>query len=200
MDVAADHPERWCPRLAAYARVFEAWGATVRVFEGADNCARRERGGLVVEVESTANLVHEIAHALVAERLDDDHGFQYGTLPLDLAGPTGRSALFDELAACVLSCAFSSRPADAWFREQFEIQPVFYGAEAPGDLSRAVCAVLDAYGAEARAFVQGVFERFDAALRAVRAAPWICRPIQSVSLDGLWRTYLVRLERRAEIP
>ncbi|RMG94633.1 MAG: hypothetical protein D6705_15710 [Deltaproteobacteria bacterium] len=200
MEIAAAHPEAGCPRLRAYARVFEAWGARVRVFEGADNCVRRTPSGFVVEVEGTANLVHEIAHALVAGRLEDDHGFDYGKIPVDPTRAEGRAILFDELTACAMSCAFSRRDVHAWFREQIGIQHVFYGAADVHELVARTAPVVVAHAHGLRAFERRVRARFDRALVAVGAPAWIRRPIASICLDDLWKHHVEELERGASMP
>ena len=95
----------------------------------------------VIESQGLPNLVHELVHALFLGELADDHGFDYGQIPLDLNLPEHRRILWEELACCVLStcmCAvFEPDPRAferAWFAEQFEIQGVFHGLE--GDLDR----------------------------------------------------------------
>lgn len=86
-------------------------------------------------VQGWPNLVHELAHVLQSGTLDEDSGFEYHLVPLDLATPRGRRYLWDELCACALSCAWGGRCGDpqwvrAWFKEQVDILPVFFGDEA----------------------------------------------------------------------
>lgn len=95
-------------------------------------------GGLrwIVESQGLPNLIHELVHALFLGRLDDDHGFDYGEIPLDLERSNHRRHLWEELACCCLSSVFAAVWAEdpeafgaAWFVEQFEIQGVFHGLD-----------------------------------------------------------------------
>jgi hypothetical protein len=125
-------------------------GGAILLGEQRENLCRRassqeivQFGGIewVVEAQGLPNLIHEFVHALFLRRLADDHGFDYGEIPLDVDRPDHRALLWEELACCALStstCApLSADPpgfARAWFAEQFEIQGVFHGLE--GDLER----------------------------------------------------------------
>lgn len=120
-------------------------GGMVVLGRGRENLCRRahphelaDLGGCawLIESEGLPNLVHELVHALFLGRLADDHGFDYGQIPLDLARPEHRRHLWEELACCVLStviCAPLEHDPVAfacdWFAEQFEIQGVFHGLE-----------------------------------------------------------------------
>ena len=150
-------------------RVFEGAGAIVRVGRQRENLVRTECVDgverLVVEAQGFPNLVHEFVHAVHAGGLAEDHGFDYGRIPLDLHKPADRATLVEELCACWISCelldaqlrrgAVDDRTRDAevfaWFAEQAEIQPVFYGDQndLPGFVAR-VSGVLDHHGAETR--------------------------------------------------
>jgi hypothetical protein len=97
-----------------------------------------ELGGFewVVESEGLPNLVHELVHALFLGRVADDHGFDYGQIPLDLTAAEHRRHLWEELTCCVLSTVICAPGEDDpesfardWFTEQFEIQGVFHGLE-----------------------------------------------------------------------
>ncbi len=128
-----------CPPGLALVRwieaVFESMGGRVRLDPEGDNLCRRARldesgPDFVVEAQGLPNLVHELVHALFLGRLEDDHGFDYGLIPLDLAQSDHRRHLWEELTACVVSVAYGeSRFRQAWFIEQFEIQGVFHGLE-----------------------------------------------------------------------
>ncbi|MFO7564462.1 MAG: hypothetical protein R6X02_17580 [Enhygromyxa sp.] len=125
--------------------VIENMGARVLLGRDRENLCRRalprEMAGLggfewVIESEGLPNLVHEIVHALFLGRLADDHGFDYGQIPLDLALPEHRRHLWEELTCCVLSTVICAPLEDDpesfacdWFAEQFEIQGVFHGLE-----------------------------------------------------------------------
>jgi hypothetical protein len=120
-------------------------GGLVRLGEDCENLCRRARAeerasapGIewVIEAQGLPNLVHELVHALFHGQLADDHGFDYGQIPLDLARADHRRLVWEELACCVLSvcmcAAFEPDPeafAQAWFTEQFEIQGIFHGLE-----------------------------------------------------------------------
>jgi hypothetical protein len=96
-------------------------------------------GPPIVEVwaQGLPNLLHEFVHVILSARLDDDHGIDYHAIPYDVSSELGRQVLFEELACCVVSCAYleiddggsTRQRVDAWFVEQVEIQPVFYGMQ-----------------------------------------------------------------------
>lgn len=122
-------------QLRAATWVFEQMGAHVCVADDLENLVRKrpgdDAGAFEVQAQGLPNLIHELVHALVQDKLDDDHGFPYGDIPLDMQRREHRAQLFEELACCTLSCAFVPRQrVDAWFAEQLEILPVFYGLDA----------------------------------------------------------------------
>lgn len=135
-----------CPASDALGRwisvVIESMGGCVRLDPEGENLCRRARSDEfaathVIEAQGLPNLVHELVHAIFLGRLDDDHGFDYGMIPLDLGRAEHRRVLWEELACCVISAAYTERFEGpgfrlAWFVEQFEIQGVFHGLE--GDL------------------------------------------------------------------
>jgi hypothetical protein len=143
-----------CHRAADLVRwiaaVIAKMGGATLIGEAQENLCRRANAqellrsnGLewVVEAQGLPNLIHELIHILFLGRLDDDHGFDYGEIPLDVERPEHRAVLWEELACCALStttCApLWADPkafALAWFAEQSEIQGVFHGLE--GDLER----------------------------------------------------------------
>jgi hypothetical protein len=105
---------------------FERAGARVSIDARGENLIRSESGCWVVHVQGVPNLVHELVHFLGSGRLDDDYGFPYSELPLDLGRRDHRRFLWEELACCTLSLSCSDDPA-SWFAEQVEILPVFFG-------------------------------------------------------------------------
>ncbi len=118
---------------------FEDLGAEVRVGADCDNLVRRTESGFEVQSQGLPNLIHELVHATVQGGLDDDHGFPYGEIPLDMRRADHRAQLHEELCCCVLSCAFvDAEQRDAWFSEQVEILPVFYGLEDNPDAFAAL--------------------------------------------------------------
>lgn len=181
-------------------------GARVEIALGGENLVRSLPGSgstALVQAEGLPNLLHELAHAVQAGRLDDDYGIDYTAIPFDLDTAAGRAVLWDELSCCVTSCAYlraHGRAAragahaaqvraevEAWFREQVEIQPVFYGMEAdPAGFVARVAALLRTHGAEAQAVLDRAYAAIERALTAqgaepvVAAAPW--RP----AIPTLW--------------
>lgn len=157
----------------------------------------------LVQAEGLPNLLHELAHAVQAGRLDDDYGIDYTAIPFDLDTAAGRAVLWDELACCVTSCAYlqahgraarARAPASvvaaevhAWFREQVEIQPVFYGMEHdPPAFVERVAALLRTHGAEAQAVLDRAYAALERALASAGAAPAVARSAWRPSLGTLW--------------
>jgi len=203
--------------LHAAVRAFVAMGAVVSVSRTGENLVRRRAVArtpesevsppVEVQAQGLPNLLHELVHALLAGRLDDDHGFDYSGIPYDLDMTAGRSVLWDELAACALSCAYlradlehrdltGTAPrrsteidaiVDAWFVEQVEIQPVFYGME--DDTARfvdRVGALLVEHRREADAFVARAQGLLAAALAEAGAAASLATPGPCESLATIW--------------
>jgi hypothetical protein len=186
MRIAAEHREAGDPLLHALGAALEALGAAVVVQPGGENLVRCVGAPRVLEipppggphrgdpcaeirVEGLANLLHEAAHVVLARRLDDDHGIDYGAIPFDARTASGRAVLFEELACCVLSCSYLAEPDDvglAWFVEQVEIQPVFYGMEddVPG-FWRLVAQTHAAHRDEADATLDAAFAGLESLLR-----------------------------------
>lgn len=149
-------------------------------------------GELVIDVEAQGleNLLHELVHVLQSECLDDDHGFVYGRIPLDLAVPVDRATLWEELSCCVISCAYVSAPrpdetsaqmyarVDGWFREQVEIQPVFYGCEDdPARFWALVQTCVDAHRDEATMMLARGYRRLQRCLLGQGAAELAVPPV-----------------------
>lgn len=156
-----------------------------------------------VQAEGLPNLMHELVHAVQAGRLDDDHGIDYAAIPFDLGSSAGRAVLWDELACCVISCAYlwrhgraarDGRPeeeiraeVDAWFREQVEIQPVFYGMEErPRAFVERIAALLGSHADEAEAFLARAYAATERALREAGAESSVARPPTRPSIQNLW--------------
>jgi len=139
-------------------------------------------GAPVAEVyaQGLPNLLHECTHIVLAEVLDHDHGIDYGAIPFNLETATGRQVLWDELSCCVVSCAYlcvAPTSVDAWFAEQLEIQPVFYGME--GDPTRFVHTVgclLRMYPSEFESTLARAYRRLEALLQWIGAPPDLARP------------------------
>lgn len=149
-----------------------------------------------VRVEGLPNLLHEVGHLVLRRVLDDDHGIDYQAIPFDLGAPRGRRVLFEELACCTLSCGYPRRLddedawawADAWFAEQVEIQPVFYGLEGdPPRFWRAVAAIYRTHGEACEAVVDEAFERTAALLRWSGAPVGVAAPAERLSFGTLLR-------------
>lgn len=157
----------------------------------------------LVQAEGLPNLLHELAHAVQAGCLADDYGIDYTAIPFDLDTFAGRAVLWDELGCCVISCAYlrahgraaraGAAPAvvaaevEAWFREQVEIQPVFYGREddPPAFVAR-VAALLRTHGAEAQAALDRAYAAIERALTSVGAEPAVAVAAWRPSIPTLW--------------
>src|SRR5688572_21427241 len=155
LHVEPGHADAGRPLLGLVAAVFAAMGGEVVIAAGDDNLVRARRAGdpgelaWVVVASGLPNLLHELVHAVLAGRLADDHGFDYGQIPYDLERPEHRRSLWEELAACVLSCAWGeAAEEDAWFAEQIGIQGVFYGMDDPAEFHAAVERAALAHGEE----------------------------------------------------
>lgn len=164
------------------------------------------KGAPVAEVHAQGlpNLLHEFVHVVLAERLDDDHGIDYHAIPFDSSTASGRRVLFEELACCVASCAYLSRPfvrggttesqacmsarVDAWFAEQIEIQPVFYGMEDdPSGFWDRVEEIGRVFGHALADVMALAYARCEAALSEVGAPPEVARPPRRLTLHDLLR-------------
>lgn len=128
---------------------------------------------VVIDVAGLPNLLHELVHVALAARLGDDHGFDYRAIPYDLDRVDGRSVLWDELSATVVSCAYLLRGAgptdwvrvDEWFDEQLGIQPVFYGMDDdPSRFWATVPRLERAHRDEADAMMSSAYDRVAALL------------------------------------
>jgi hypothetical protein len=155
--------------------------------------SKDEGGGFEVVVAGLPNLLHELAHAAQRGRLDDDHGFDYGKIPLRLERPEHRADLWEELAAAVVSCAYaggSPAAVDAWFAEQIEIQGVFYGV---GEDLDALWALLDgalrSHPEEAEEALERAYDACQDWLREAGASAVVSRPVQRLSALELWERY-----------
>lgn len=213
---AVDETELLTHLIAAWRR----FGASVRV-GGGENLVRLRPGAsprvltvvgdqvlppvcddpvLEVEAEGLPNLVHEWIHLLQSACLDDDHGFVYGRIPLDLDRPADRAVMWDELSCCVISCAYASwtrrgetaadmhARVEAWFREQIAIQPLFYGWEAdPDGFLAHVRERFRAHRDEADAIVARGYRRCRATLIALGVPHRVARPPVAWTLERLLR-------------
>ncbi|MCA9706271.1 MAG: hypothetical protein KDK70_10520 [Myxococcales bacterium] len=162
------------------------------------------RDRALVAAQGLPNLLHELVHAVQAGRLDDDHGIDYGAIPFDLDTFAGRAVLWDELSCCVISCAYlwahgraaragAAMPrvqaeVEAWFHEQVEIQPVFYGMEhdPPGFVHR-VAELLRRHAAEVAAVLECASAATECALRRAGADPSLRAPSQRPAMATYWR-------------
>lgn len=168
---------------------------------------RADRPRARVVAQGLPNLLHELVHAVQAGQLDDDHGIDYHAIPFDLDTAAGRAVLWDELSCCVISCAYlwthdraaaaaavaaasaSAAPAqvEAWFHEQIEIQPVFYGMEHdPAAFMARVRSLLHAHAAEADAVLARAYALTEHALREAGGDPSLCAPARRPSMSTLW--------------
>ncbi len=166
---------------------------------GQDSTSGPAEPGFLIEAQGLPNLVHELVHALFLGRLEDDHGFDYGLIPLDLRDPAQRRHLWEELACCAISTAYSEPFAadpptfrHEWFAEQFEIQGVFHGLE---DDLPAFQARIDSLlskpslSGELAEVVDEGYRRVEAALTAVGAEPEIAHVPVRLDVEILWTAY-----------
>ncbi|WP_434415416.1 hypothetical protein [Nannocystis pusilla] len=199
--VEPGHPDARAPLLPVMARALAAMGAEVVIAAGDDNLIRARRGDdpgdrpFVVVAAGLPNLVHEFVHAIQAGRLADDHGFDYGLIPLDLRAQEQRALLWEELACSVLSCAYAPAggDVDAWFKEQVEIQGVFYGVSEGAEFAALVDATRAAHPAELPATVEAAYRAVAQALRAAGAAGAEAEPPQYLTFEALWARYRQQL-------
>lgn len=191
--IAPGHPDAGDALLGAVAGAFAAAGAAVVIAEDAGNLVRACRpgesspSGFVVEAQGLPNLLHEALHWLQAGALADDHGFDYGLIPFDTAVPEQRDLLWQELACCVVSCAYlADRPerVDPWFEDQLGIQHHFYGFAEPEPFFAHVESVVATHGDELRAVLDRAYAVAAGALRPV--APDLAEPPRRLTFDGLW--------------
>lgn len=198
--VEPGHPDAGAPLLVAIARALAEMGAEVVIAAGDDNLIRTRRADdpgerpFVVVAAGLPNLVHEFVHAILAGRLADDHGFDYGLIPLDLRVADQRELLWGELACSVLACAYAPAggDVDAWFAEQVEIQGVFYGVSDGPEFVALVDATRAAHPGELPAVVEAAYRTFAQALRAV-GADAEADPPQHLTFEALWERYRGRL-------
>lgn len=200
--VEPGHPDAGAPLLGWFARALAAMDGEVVIAPGDDNLVRSRRPGdpgarpFVVVASGLPNLVHEFVHAIQFGRLADDHGIDYGLIPLDVAVAEQRRILWEELACSVISCAYApAAVTDAWFKEQVEIQGVFYGLEGdvPG-FAGLVDRTRAAYPGELEAVVEAAYRAVERALVAAGAPAEVSLPMQRPEFSGLWARY------RAGIP
>jgi len=147
-----------------------------------------------VEACGLPNLLHELVHVALAGRLADDHGIDYQAIPFDLSAASGRAVLWDEVAACVVSCAYLRGGSgdrddwvgvDEWFDEQLGIQPVFYGMDdEPERFWSMLPRVIATHRDEHDAMTSTAYDRVATLLRL--AAGYETLPMRT-SFDELWR-------------
>lgn len=201
------HPDAGAPLLEPFARAFAAMGAEVVIARGDDNLIRsrlpHDPGDrpFVVVAAGLPNLVHEFAHAIQVGRLADDHGFDYGLIPLDVKAPAQRLLMWQELACSVVSCAYApAGTVDAWFKEQVEIQGVFYGID-DGDVGGFVAlveAAVAAHPGELTAVVDAAYDAIAQALLGVGVPIEEVHPPRRWSFADLWARYRASLRLPAE--
>ena len=194
MHIEAAHPDAARPLLHAAGRVLTAMGAEVIIHTLDDNLVRSRQPGdpgeapFIVAAAGLPNLLHELVHVLQAGRLADDHGLDYGQIPYDLGRAEHRRILWDELACCVISCAYLEAEQEAaWFAEQVGIQGVFYGYD--DDAGAFLAAVDDAvrdHGAEQEAVLRDAYAAVEAALLAAGSASALARPRERLAFVPLW--------------
>ena len=194
MHIEAAHPDAAHPLLHAAGRVLRAMGAEVIIHTQDDNLVRSRQPGdpgeapFIVAAAGLPNLLHELVHVLQAGRLADDHGLDYGQIPYDLERAEHRRILWDELACCVISCAYLGPEQEAdWFAEQVGIQGVFYGHDDdPAGFLAAVERAVIGHGAEFARVLGEAYVAVEAALLASGAAVTLARPRARLAFAPLW--------------
>lgn len=200
MYVEPGHPDEQRPLLRHAARVLEDMGAEVVIHTQDDNLVRSRRAGdpgeaaFIVEAAGLPNLLHELVHVLLVDRLADDHGLDYGQIPYDLEIAAQRRILWDELSCCTVSCAYLEQGTEAaWFAEQVGIQGIFYGHDDdPEGFLRRVDRTIAAHGHELGEVLAGAYRAVEARLRAVGAPPALARPRARLDFNALWTRFRAR--------
>lgn len=145
-----------------------------------------------IHAQGLPNLLHEAVHVILAQRLDHDHGIDYGAIPFDIESASGRQVWWDELSCCVVSCAYICDPewdtsVDSWFAEQVEIQPVFYGLEHdPARFFQRAAAWLARDHTTYRATLDRAYARMEQLLRWGGASPSEACPKLRLDAVGLF--------------
>jgi hypothetical protein len=147
-----------------------------------------------VEACGLPNLLHELVHVALAGQLADDHGIDYQAIPFDLGTPAGRTVLWDEVAACVVSCAYLLGGSgedddwvrvDGWFDEQLGIQPVFYGMDdVPERFWSMLPRIVATHRDEHESMIDAAYDRVATMLRL--GADYDVAPSR-LSFDELWQ-------------
>ncbi len=197
------------PLFDALVRSFARAGGAVRVEPAAGNLVRhsgRTDGTslpYIVEVEGLPNLLHEFVHFVLREPLEVDHGFDYSLIPFDTSIRQQRRWLWEELACCVVSCAYlATEPMRVapWFAEQVGIQHHFYGFPDALSFRAHVDRLLAAHGAEMEAVLEEAYTSAERHLRAAGLAD--AAPARRLALVGLWEKLARELSppRSAPVP
>lgn len=204
--VEPGHADAGAPLLEWFARAVAAMDGEVVIADGDDNLVRRRRPGdpgarpFVVVAAGLPNLVHEFVHAIQFGRLADDHGIDYALIPFDVRVAAQRRLLWEELACCAVSCAYApAGSVEAWFKEQVEIQGVFYGVEGDPAAFAALVERADAgYPGELAATVAAAYDAVERALTAAGAPPEEARPRARLDFFALWARYRAGLPPAAQ--
>ena len=200
MHVERAHPDADRPLLPHAARILEDMGAEVVIHTGDDNLVRSRQPGdpgeapFIVAAAGLPNLLHGLVHVLLAGRLADDHGIDYGQIPYDLTRAAHRRLLWEELSCCVVSCAYLEAGIEAeWFAEQVGIQGVFYGYDDyPEGFLVAVDRAIAAYGPELAAVLAEAYRAVETRLHDVGAPPGLARPRARLDFTALWTRFRAR--------
>jgi hypothetical protein len=174
LHVPPGHPDAGRPLLPYVAAAIAAMGGDVLLTDGDETLVRARRpddpcaAAWLVVAPGLPGLLHEFVHANQVGYLADDHDLDYKQIPYDLARGHHRKILWDELAACVLSCAWvSAEEEEAWFAEQVGILGVFYGFDHdPPAFFPVVDAVTARHAVDLHAVIAGAF----AAAARIRSA------------------------------
>lgn len=191
------HPDAGQALLPYVAAAFAAMGGEVMLTDGDETMVRARRPGdpgdaaWLVVAPGLPGLLHEFVHANQVGLLADDHGLDYSQIPYDLGDPRHRKILWDELAACVLSCAWvTEAEEEAWFAEQVGILGVFYGHDAdPPAFFPIVEEVARRHAVDLHAVIAGAYAAIASRLAAAGAPPELAGPRARPTFEGLWARF-----------
>lgn len=180
--------------LPFVAAALAAMGGDVMLTDGDETLVRARRpedpgaAAWLVVAPGLPGLLHEFVHASQVGLLADDHGLDYSQIPYDLGRAGHRKILWDELAACVLSCAWVTEgEEEAWFAEQVGILGVFYGFEDdPPAFFPVVDEVVRRYASDLHAVLAGAYAALTSRLRSGGAPPELAEPRARLTFEALW--------------
>lgn len=197
LHVPSGHPDAGRPLLPFVAAAIAAMGGDVLLTDGDETLVRARRhddpgdAAWLVVAPGLPGLLHEFVHANQVGYLADDHDLDYKEIPYDLARGDHRKILWDELAACVLSCAWvSAEEEEAWFAEQVGILGVFYGFDLdPPAFFPVVDEVVRRHAVDVQSVIAGAYAGLGERLRAAGAPSGLAGPRARLEFAALWTRF-----------